>query len=354
MTVITGVSWNNATQTVVITGSGFGTQSPYNGDSSFLSLLDLQEGPTGTGWDAGFGGSEDDLVTLNVTSWTDTQIVIEGFTGSYGSNNWVFQPGDQVVVGVSNANGTPAETNAALAAHFTITVPQPITSTTTGVVLNNPSTQTATTVVAGASVTNTTTQASGDAIYGTPAAAWNITNLGTITATASGAGGVVLAGGGTVTNGTGALIAGVLTGVSINGGVATVVDTGIIAATGTAGVGIQLGASAVDGQIIVSGTGLVTGAVGIAAAPGATTGSTVTVSGTVSSSLGTAGTAVSMGGLGRLIVDLGATFTGSLNGGGGSSVLEITASLLEESAVEGPEPQILAINPGSVTNFGTL
>jgi hypothetical protein len=110
---ISSVSWNNTTQTVVITGSGFGTQSPYTGDSQFILLHDVD-----TGWNAGFPG---DLVTLNVASWTNTRIVISGFTGLYGRNNWVFRPGDHVVVSVWNANQNPPESPST----FTVIVPGP-------------------------------------------------------------------------------------------------------------------------------------------------------------------------------------------------------------------------------------
>jgi sugar lactone lactonase YvrE/protein involved in polysaccharide export with SLBB domain len=91
------------TQTITITGSGFGTQSPYNGDSSHILFAD----PTGTPW---YGGYPGDSVTLSVSSWTDSQIVITGFTGSYGTSAGCIKPGDQLYVKVWNAqtNSGPA------------------------------------------------------------------------------------------------------------------------------------------------------------------------------------------------------------------------------------------------------
>jgi protein involved in polysaccharide export with SLBB domain len=93
-------------QTITLTGSGFGSLTPYNGDSSYLEIADL----TGN-WTAGYiNNGSPNQVTLDVTSWTSTQIVIQGFTGAYGQNNWVLNPGDQVEVGVWNpqSNAGPA------------------------------------------------------------------------------------------------------------------------------------------------------------------------------------------------------------------------------------------------------
>jgi hypothetical protein len=92
---------------VVIEGSGFGTQQAFNGDSPYIQLADI----TG-GWNAGNGGtlssggcapsSDGDWVTVNVVSWTNNEIEIDGFTGSYGFLGWAFNPGDQVEVEVWN------------------------------------------------------------------------------------------------------------------------------------------------------------------------------------------------------------------------------------------------------------
>ncbi|MGD0735016.1 MAG: Ig-like domain repeat protein [Terracidiphilus sp.] len=84
------------TQTITINGSGFGTQAPYNGDSSSILFAD----PTGTPWYAGDTGN---AVTLAVSSWTDSQIVITGFTGAYGTDGECIKPGDQLYVKVWNA-----------------------------------------------------------------------------------------------------------------------------------------------------------------------------------------------------------------------------------------------------------
>jgi hypothetical protein len=81
-------------QTFIITGSGFGTYKAYNGTSQYLEISDL----TGQ-WNAGFGNNP---VALNVTSWSDSQIVVQGFTGAYGQNNWVLRAGDQIQVQVWN------------------------------------------------------------------------------------------------------------------------------------------------------------------------------------------------------------------------------------------------------------
>ena len=65
---------------------------------------------------------------------------------------------------------------------------------TSGIVLSNPATQNPTTVAATGYVTNTTTAHNGDAVYGTNAAPWNFTNLGTLTATGVNSNGVHLIG----------------------------------------------------------------------------------------------------------------------------------------------------------------
>jgi hypothetical protein len=87
------------TQTITITGSGFGTLQPYDGNSPSIRIHDV----TGQ-WGAGHIGPGDfDAVHLAVASWTDSQIVISGFTGAYGQNNWTLQLGDQVEVQIWNA-----------------------------------------------------------------------------------------------------------------------------------------------------------------------------------------------------------------------------------------------------------
>jgi len=86
-------------QKIVISGSGFGTMQPYNGDSRYLQILD-----TTGGWSAGYiSSTQDDTVTLEVTKWSDKKIVIKGFTGGYGESYWVLMKGDQLQINVWNA-----------------------------------------------------------------------------------------------------------------------------------------------------------------------------------------------------------------------------------------------------------
>jgi len=89
-----------ATQNIVISGRGFGTQLPYtNLDSDFIRLE--HSSPL---WHA--GSTRDnltDFVTLSVASWTDRQIIISGFSGQYGSNNWRLVAGSQITIQIWNA-----------------------------------------------------------------------------------------------------------------------------------------------------------------------------------------------------------------------------------------------------------
>lgn len=86
------------TQTITVAGSGFGTQNAYNGGRSFLEITDV----TGN-WNAGFSNSTGaNTVTLNVASWTDSQITIQGFTGQYGQLTYKVNSGDEIQVKVWN------------------------------------------------------------------------------------------------------------------------------------------------------------------------------------------------------------------------------------------------------------
>jgi hypothetical protein len=102
---------------ITINGSGFGAQSPYNGDSTDLKLVDTT-GP----W---AGGNTGNGVTANVTSWTDSQIVISGLTGAYGTNGWVISPGDALAINVSNPQSGIAATTFSYAMP---TTPNPVIS----------------------------------------------------------------------------------------------------------------------------------------------------------------------------------------------------------------------------------
>lgn len=116
-----------AAQTVTITGSGFGSLNPYNADSSYLRITDLT-----ANWTAGYldqyGNA--DGVTTNITSWTDSQIVVSGFGGIYGSgilNSYVFSAGDTVEVDVWNPQTGvgPASIAMMVTAGTTVLTPPP-------------------------------------------------------------------------------------------------------------------------------------------------------------------------------------------------------------------------------------
>ena len=84
------------TQTITISGTGFGTHPAFSGNSNYLLEVDAT-----ARWGAGKGA---DAINLNVTSWTSTQIGLSGFTGSYGTGSWTLQTGDNVTFDIWNAN----------------------------------------------------------------------------------------------------------------------------------------------------------------------------------------------------------------------------------------------------------
>jgi hypothetical protein len=88
-------------QTITIKGSGFGTHAPYTGDSDFISFFDLKTGEPG--WQAGYSGYND-TITLIVNSWTNSKIVLGGFSGAWGEAGYDYTlgVGDSVEVQVWN------------------------------------------------------------------------------------------------------------------------------------------------------------------------------------------------------------------------------------------------------------
>ena len=68
---------------MVIKGSGFGTASAFTNDSPNIRISDVSATPV---WEAGYQGQGDwsgDLVQVAVTNWTDTEIDIASFAGTY-------------------------------------------------------------------------------------------------------------------------------------------------------------------------------------------------------------------------------------------------------------------------------
>jgi hypothetical protein len=102
--VITAVSaiLPSAQQTITIRGSGFGHLPAYDGDSPWLEIVDLT-----ANWTAGYVDplGNADGVTVDVTSWSDGEIVLGGLGGIYGAgvlNRYVLSPGDTIEIGVWN------------------------------------------------------------------------------------------------------------------------------------------------------------------------------------------------------------------------------------------------------------
>ena len=106
--------------TLTITGSGFGPAPAVvggYGNSPYLAVSDYNAtlpGTDGYPFNAGFCGQNNcDGVTVNYVSWTDTQIVLGGFGGGYGTGNWYDVPRDAICVAVWNSQSTSNGTTGA-------------------------------------------------------------------------------------------------------------------------------------------------------------------------------------------------------------------------------------------------
>ena len=93
---ITNVTFSGtgAGTTITVTGSGFGSSpfgSPFTGDLNDFQFLDFRThtGAASSLFGAGAGGfgiNPPNPVTLDYQSWSNDQIVIGGFGGTYGQN----------------------------------------------------------------------------------------------------------------------------------------------------------------------------------------------------------------------------------------------------------------------------
>jgi hypothetical protein len=109
-------------QTIVITGSGFGAQKPYTGDTAYISFEDVTANP---GWQAGYS-PYNDTVTLIVQKWSDSKIILGGFSGQWGEFDYILTIGDSVQIEVWNP-----QTGAGPAEIATTVVAEPTTTTLT-------------------------------------------------------------------------------------------------------------------------------------------------------------------------------------------------------------------------------
>jgi DNA-binding winged helix-turn-helix (wHTH) protein len=89
----------HAKQRIVISGRGFGFHTPYaNSDSAYLAIRDIT-----ANWAGGRIIPQNwDEVMLDVESWTDTEIVVSGFSGSYGLHGWKLAAGDELEIAIWN------------------------------------------------------------------------------------------------------------------------------------------------------------------------------------------------------------------------------------------------------------
>jgi eukaryotic-like serine/threonine-protein kinase len=89
----------NATQTVQISGSCFGAGNTTSAaDTAYFRVSDLT-----AGWNACWTGDPGtDLVTCDISSWTDQEITFSGYTGEYGQSNYVVAAGDNIEIQVWN------------------------------------------------------------------------------------------------------------------------------------------------------------------------------------------------------------------------------------------------------------
>ncbi len=110
---ITSVSFSGSGQNlkIIVQGSGFGNAPvtmPFTGDLNYFIFDDArtQCGGGSTLFEAGTTawGHRTDSVTLNYESWSDTEIVIDGFAGTYGQGCATVENGDPVTIEIWNSS----------------------------------------------------------------------------------------------------------------------------------------------------------------------------------------------------------------------------------------------------------
>jgi len=86
-------------QRIVIMGRGFGSHVAFtNQDTPYLAIRDNT-----ARWAAGrIIPTNWDEVTLNVASWTNSEIVVTRFSGAYGTRGWKLSVGDEVEIAIWN------------------------------------------------------------------------------------------------------------------------------------------------------------------------------------------------------------------------------------------------------------
>jgi hypothetical protein len=101
---------------LIITGSGFGDAPSDIGDNAstpFYVFTDWNAqlpGSDGFPWNAGFCGTNDcNEVLVNLKSWSDTQIEMDGIGANYGVD-WIVNPNDAFCVGVWPSTSTSGGT----------------------------------------------------------------------------------------------------------------------------------------------------------------------------------------------------------------------------------------------------
>jgi hypothetical protein len=101
---------------LTITGSGFGDAPPgigKNASTPFFVFTDWNAAlPDSDGfpWNAGFCGQNDcNEVLVNLKSWSDGEIVMNGLGNAYG-NDWIVNPGDAFCVGIWPSTSTSGGT----------------------------------------------------------------------------------------------------------------------------------------------------------------------------------------------------------------------------------------------------
>ena len=99
---------------IVVNGTGFGSAPaslPAPGDTNYLRFIDYSShcGSSSSLFSAGFAGwgvLTPDSVTLDYASWSNTQIVISGFGGAYGTGCATYTDGDPIIIVVYNSADT--------------------------------------------------------------------------------------------------------------------------------------------------------------------------------------------------------------------------------------------------------